>query len=346
MKKIITVMCLILLMLTTCVSAKTSGVIYPHPEVEMTTTKNEGTQETYSGRVWKTVYGESVRPDMEVGELRYTVYLPENYNSEKEYPFVLFLHGGKRGYRRCNGKTMWEMDLVEFSDSFASSIEDCIIFAPQAPGIAYSDEDKKNKYWSGISSASVPISTITTDNSESSPYLRAAEKMISTFVEQGISYGDDTYTIDASRLYVVGHSMGGIGTYTILRDCPDVFAGAIIGAGIGDPDSVDLWKSTPVRIIHGTKDASVIYEATEIMQEALKGYNNAEIITLEGADHNIKPVMYGEDRGKTTNENLLWLASQDRDKPAVSYYVWIVAALVLIIAAVTIILIRKKGAKK
>lgn len=301
------------LMLLFCQTAFAQSKMYPHPEVKTEVTTNEGEQKTSSERVWKTLYGEVTREDMEHGELRYTVYLPENYDSNKEYPFLLYLHGGSIGYHRSNGKTPWTTDLgnSKYAESIANSIEDCIIFAPQAPGAPQAIKDAKNAYWSEFPSGNV--STHTTNKTPSSPYLRAVEKMMEGFLEKGISHNGNVYTVDASRVYVAGHSMGALGTFSILKDCPEVFAAALIGSGIGDPDSVDLWKDTPVRIIHGTNDTTVPYKAAEVMIEAVKDNPSAEIITLVNGDHNIKPYLYGADWDDGANDNFVWMATKDRD---------------------------------
>ena len=313
MKKFIISACALLVLF--CQSAFAQSKMYPHPDVKTEVTTNEGTQKASLNRVWKTLSGEVKREDMEHGELRYTVYLPENYDSNKEYPFLLYLHGGELGYFRTVGATPWSKDLggsAKYAESIANSIEDCIIFAPQAPGAPNEIKDRKNAYWSEVPAGGI-VQQITEDKSNSSPYLRAVEKMMEGYLEKGISYGGNIYTVDASRLYLAGHSMGAIGSYTILRDCPDVFAAAVIGAGIGDPDSVDLWKSTPIRICHGTKDTTIPYKSTQVMAEALKNYPNAEIVTLENGDHNIKPFIYGPNWDGSANDNFAWMASKDRD---------------------------------
>ena len=315
MKKLTVIIFTTILALAFSVTCFAESKMYPHAEVKTETTVNEGEQKSNSGRVWKTVYGEVTREDMEHGELRYTVYLPENFDSNKEYPFLLYLHGGELGYFRTVGATPWSKDLggsMNYAESMANSIEDCIIFAPQAPGAPNEIKDRKNAYWSEVPAGGI-VQQITEDKSASSPYLRAVEKMMETYLEKGISYGDKVYTLDESRLYLAGHSMGGIGSYTILRDCPDVFAAAVIGSGIGDPTSVDLWKSTPVRICHGTEDTTIPYKSTEVMAEALKNYPNVEIVTLENGDHNIKPFIYGPNWDGGANDNFAWMATKDRE---------------------------------
>lgn len=343
MKRFLITMCLIVTMFSFCMTTYAKGEMYPHPEVETDITSNEGEEKSKSGRTWKKVYGTVLRSDMEYGELRYNVYLPENYDSKKEYPFLLYLHGGSMGYLRTEGITPWSKDLYGYADNIADNIEDCIIFAPQAPGVPKGTKELRKAYWSGL--ASLEVGNASQDKTDSSPYLRAAEKMMADFLETGISYGKDTYNIDASRVYVAGHSMGGIGTYTILRDCPGMFAAAIIGAGIGNPDSVDLWATdTSVRIFHGTKDSTISYECTEVMAEALEEYPNVEIIPLEGVGHDIKPFMYEIGPGQ---DSLSWMAEQVRDENGhMPVVVAIIVVVVVAVVAAIWMIKRRKASNK
>ncbi len=341
MKRFIVMICVFAMTLTFSVVTYVRGAMYPHPEVETEITVNEeGALENFYGRVWKTIAGEVLRSDMEYGELRYCVYLPENYDSNKEYPILLYLHGGSIGYLRDAKITPWSKDLEIYSEQIAKGIENCIILAPQAPGTSVSGEYVGNAYWSGISPGEI-LDGATVDKNDSSPYLRATQKLMSDFLEKGVSYKENTYKIDVSRVYLAGHSQGAIGSFMMLKDCPDVFAAAIIGAGIGDPDSVDLWKDTPVRIFHGKQDFSVTYEAFEIMAEVLKDYPNAELFPLENADHNIKTYMY-------TEENFSWMAKQDRDATIITEIIIFIALAVIMVIAVIIIFlfINKRKALK
>ena len=288
----------------------------PHTEMEMELTREEGeTKSLSSDRIWKTISGAACRQDMEHGELRYSIYLPEGYDSKTEYPLLLYLHGGDLGYHRSGGYTPWAKELNGFDEAYAEiiaeAIDNCIIFVPQAPGAPREVKDAVGAYWSGMPTGMVGSATV--DKSESSSYLRAVEKMMAEFLEKGISHSGNVYSVDASRLYVTGHSMGAIGTYTILRDCPDMFAAAIIGAGIGDPESVDFWKNTPVRIYHGTNDKVIPYESTRVMAAALENNENAEIRTLEGVGHSIQSYMYLMMNEEGKSESFSWMAEQSRE---------------------------------
>ncbi len=175
--------------------AKAEKIMYPHPETAMEVTREESEKKSLSGREWRMISGDAKRPDMEHGELRYEICLPETYDSTKAYPVLLYLHGGSVGYHRSGGATPWSMKLSggqQLAERVAEAIEDCIIFAPQAPGAPQNVKDAANAYWSELPTGMV--GTATTDKSESSPYLKAVEKMMADFLEKGITYGGDVYT--------------------------------------------------------------------------------------------------------------------------------------------------------
>ena len=345
MKRIMTLVCIVTALLLFGNAVYAEGTMYPHPEAAMELTTEEDTVTSESGREWRKLFGTAVRPAMEYGELRYEIYLPEKYSSKKEYPILLYLHGGDLGYNRSGGDTPWMKELngwIQIGELVSETIKDCIIFAPQAPGLPKGVSSTPGSYWSKLPGRMVATATI--DNSESSPYLRAVEKMMADFLEKGISHGGEVYTVDSSRLYVTGHSMGSIGTYTVLRDCPDMFAAAIIGAGIGDPDTVESWKNTPVRIFHGTRDKIIPIKSSERMAEALQKANalDAVFTPLEGAEHDIEWLMFGPKNNEEKSETFSWMAKQRLGKRNNSFLYVGIAAVIVVIAVITVIWATKR----
>ncbi len=141
--------------------------------------------------------------------------------------------------------------------------------------------------------------------------------------------------------------MGGIGTYTILRDCPDIFAAAIIGAGIGDPDTVEAWKDTQVRVFHGKEDDVIPSKPSELMAEALQAANSRDAVfsLADGFGHDIEWLMYGPENDEGKSESLSWMAEQRLGKGEnIFLYVGTPAAiLVLAVASVVWAAKRKKS---
>ena len=113
---------LALILVLFCDGSDESRKMYPHEEVEMELTREESETKAFSGRTWKLISGAAHRQDMEYGELRYSVYLPDDYDDKKEYPLLLYLHGGDLGYQRSGGHTPWTKELNGFDVAYAEII--------------------------------------------------------------------------------------------------------------------------------------------------------------------------------------------------------------------------------
>ena len=94
-----------------------------------------------------------------------------------------------------------------------------------------------------------------------SPALSAASKLLDNICAQ--------YPADTSRLYITGVSMGGYGAWDLLLRHPDLFAGAIILCGAGDPSQAAAIAHIPLRLFHGAKDTEVPVSGSREMYQAL-----------------------------------------------------------------------------
>lgn len=62
------------------------------------------------------------------------------------------------------------------------------------------------------------------------------------------------YPIDPKRVYVMGCSEGGIGTFGAILHYPDVFAAAVPMSGGWNPEDTPKMTKVPVWALHGAKD--------------------------------------------------------------------------------------------
>jgi len=96
------------------------------------------------------------------------------------------------------------------------------------------------------------------------------------------------YSIDDKRIYLIGHSMGGGGTWHLGTKYPDTWAGLapIAPAAFGRPNNLDKLKNVPVIVVQGDKDTLVKAEGTRRWVEKLKEMKlTHEYLELEGAGH-------------------------------------------------------------
>lgn len=222
--------------------------------------------------------------------LPYRLYLPPDYSQDKEYAFLLFLHGaGERGdgldHIRNVGIINHILDNPETAGSF-------IIAAPQCAS---------NFQW-----VDTPWSegSYNQDDIPMSRYLTATHELIGELL--------DTYSIDEDRLYISGFSMGGYGTWDMITRYPDLFAAAVPICGAGDPSKAALIKDLPIWTFHSARDATVPASGSRDMVSALEAIDgNIRYTEYDSDAHNAWSPAYA------TEELYTWLFAQTKaDKTA------------------------------
>ena len=201
--------------------------------------------------------------------LLYRSLKPENVAEGKTYPLVLFLHGaGERG--SDNEKQLFHGGML-FTNPVNRTQYPAFVLFPQCP---------EDRYWptplrpDGFKDGNpFPI-----DAEISRPLALVKELLDRTMAE---------YPVDPRRVYVMGLSMGGIGTFDLVCRYPDLFAAAIpICGGIHTGRLEKLVTSTKFRIYHGDSDSVVPVEFSREAYLALKKAGiEAEYIEFPGIDH-------------------------------------------------------------
>ncbi len=105
-----------------------------------------------------------------------------------------------------------------------------------------------------------------------------------------LNQASEEVSVDKNKVYLVGYSMGGAGTWANLKKINTLLAAAtpLAPAG-GSASGLCKVKDLPIRVYHGTADHG--YENSKKMIKALKdcGAVTAELISLEGKGHGIWP---------------------------------------------------------
>jgi predicted peptidase len=182
--------------------------------------------------------------------LPYRILYPKDYDKNKSYPLVLFLHGsGERG--RDN-----ELQLVHGSSLFLEEDHQndypAFVVFPQCP---------KEGYWSDIEQVG---------GYRHFPFRvnpRPSMKLLLGLLDQL----EEGLNIDATRRYVGGLSMGGFGTFELLARRPDYFAAAFPICGGGNPLLAGLYAdNTALWVFHGAKDDIVSPKNSRSVVDALE----------------------------------------------------------------------------
>ncbi len=198
--------------------------------------------------------------------LRYRIMYPEGYQQGKKFPMVLFLHG----LGECGSDN--ELQLRFGAGQFANPVNrenyPAIVIFPQCP---------KGKYW-------VRQRPATFD--EVGMLEQPFEGPMTMVWDMVQSYAD-TAKVDTRRIYVMGESMGGIGTFDLVCRFPDFFAAAVpICGAVNTERLVAPARTVAFRIYHGDADPIVPVEASRRAYKALKQYGaKVEYIEFPGVWH-------------------------------------------------------------
>ncbi|MFN7117368.1 MAG: prolyl oligopeptidase family serine peptidase [Saprospiraceae bacterium] len=204
--------------------------------------------------------------------LHYRILYPPKYNKNKKYPLVLFLHGaGERGYDN-------EAQLTHGSSLFLNAENrrkyPAIVVFPQCkPAPDYWAHMVVNEQ-NGVRYREFPV--------------MAAPKPSMKRVMELLAKLQNEEAIDQNRLYLMGLSMGGMGTFELLSRMPNTFAAAIPICGGGNVTQVEKYaKTTPLWIFHGDKDDVVLPEYSRQMYAALQAAGaNVQYTEFPGVNHN------------------------------------------------------------
>ena len=92
--------------------------------------------------------------------------------------------------------------------------------------------------------------------------------------------------VDKSRIYIMGLSMGAMGTYDMVSRFPDIFAAAVPICGTVNPTRLSAARNVAFRIFHGDADDVVPVAGSRQAYKVLKAAGaSVEYIEFPGCNH-------------------------------------------------------------
>lgn len=187
---------------------------------------------------------------------KYVQYLPKDFDPNKKYPLVFFLHGaGERGD---------DLD-ISMRHGFMKHVRESgaeypfIFVAPQCTG---------DNYWGCYTESLLAF----------------------------LDYICETLPVDLDRVYLTGLSMGGTGTWMLAMAAPERFAAIAPICGSGIYWYGEKLVKTPIMVYHGDCDTIVpIQNSMEMLESVNKRGGNAQIKILYGVGHNAWDAAYRGD---------------------------------------------------
>lgn len=157
----------------------------------------------------------------------YKVQLPNDYGEQKQYPLLFVLHG----YHYEN------QGMPEYSgfDKFVD--RDCIVVYPHG----LKEENGTNYFWNSGGGLAKNYGGV--DDVQ--------------FIEDLIDTLPNRYAIDRNRIFIVGHSNGGMMCYRLAMELSDKITAMANLAGSMMFDTIRPEVPVPILHIHGTADPAV-----------------------------------------------------------------------------------------
>src|SRR4029077_1896223 len=171
-------------------------------------------------------------------DIPYTLFVPSTYDPRKPSPLVVDLHG-------LNITPLQQM-LFDGTTDFAERYG-FIVLAPMGFNVS--------SWWGSRTGA--PVATAAVKPGSDVRYSNTELAEIDTMAL--LKSIREQYAVDSDRIYLMGHSMGGAGTYYLGGKYNDIWAGLapISGAGGIADGTAERYKSLPTLIMHGAKDSIV-----------------------------------------------------------------------------------------
>lgn len=209
--------------------------------------------------------------DAQGDSIPYRLLVPENYDASNDYPLVVFLHGaGERGQNNDLPIRIRNgaYDFIQTANRYSY-----FMVIPQCPINAWWGHDR-----------------------------------IMRLVLELLDDVRNEFSIDPSRIYAAGLSMGARGMWEMMFREPDVFAAGIaICGGTHNTQAASRIAHVPFLVFHGSDDPIVpVGESRQIVEALQEAGGSVKYTEYAGADHMIW------DRVYTDPEVINWLFSQSR----------------------------------
>ena len=241
-------LCLIILVLLVTACQKPEEILPIPPPAERPATEAPSENSDKETQVPVDIDSESFQSAVFNG-LPYRILVPRNYDPNRSYPMLVFLHG--MGERGSDNERQLSIGASHFlADSIRERYPFFVIY-PQCPESDYWFDDR---------------------------IVKRVKELIDTLQGQ--------YAVDKNKISIGGFSMGAYGTFEIASRYPGFFEAAFAISGDGDETKASLMAKSRWRIFAGKDDDVVASYKSEKMARALEKAGASVSFTLyPGASH-------------------------------------------------------------
>lgn len=211
-------------------------------------------------------YERSVFVSSSGDSLNYRLLEPEVMQAGEKYPLVLFLHGaGERGNDN-------EKQLTHGGQMFLNPVNrekyPAFVLFPQCP---------ESGYWAYENRPQSFIPTQMPVGKEMPSVFQAVKELLDMYLANP--------QVDKSRVYIMGLSMGAMGTYDMVSRFL-IFCSCVPICGTVNPTRLSAARNVAFRIFHGDADDVVPVAGSRQAYKALKAAGaSVEYIEFPGCNH-------------------------------------------------------------
>ena len=190
----------------------------------------------------------------------YRMYVPTAYNGTRAFPLIIALHG--LGGTEDAFFTGYEGQMPPLAERHGY-----IVAAP----LGYRVD---GSYGWGLG------------NPPADPATRRLQERSEQDVMQVLELVKQQYKIDENRIYLLGHSMGAIGTWKIGPKYPHIWAALAPISGSGSPATLERIRNIPEVVVHGDDDRTVNVQGSRTMVAKMKELGiEVKYIEVPGGSH-------------------------------------------------------------
>jgi len=201
--------------------------------------------------------------------INYRILFPENFKPTEKYPIIFVLHGrGESG--NDNEKQLTHGAKLFLKADIRKNFPAIIVF-PQCSA---------DSYWANVNistNANGKRNFSFVEGGEPTKAMHALLGMVKDMLKKPY--------INKHQVYVGGLSMGGMGTYELLRRKRRTFAAAFAICGGDNTNNIRKYKETPLWIFHGAKDDIVDPAYSMAIAERLKNVGREVKLTIYPKDN-------------------------------------------------------------
>ncbi len=234
-------------------------------------------------------------------------------NPDKKYPMILSLHGAG-GTGTDNVRNLREQNNVLAEESLRRK-HPCFVVVPQS--IGFWRTPAMSPHYTDESIAKMPADWKDTVSRHKNR-LQSTEGACLDRVYLLLDALAKEFPIDTDRVYVLGHSGGGFGTWTAVADQPNRFAAALSSAGWLAPwFDANIVKDVPFWSFQGAKDKTSQVSQGNSTFERMKAIGaNMKFTEVANIGHGVGGVAFRYTGDSKENTGVTKYASDRCDKTA------------------------------